>query len=64
MSFNPDRTKPAHEVILSRKSKNIIYPNLYFTNVSIVKTSQKHLGLNLDVKLMVDDRINEKIVWQ
>ena len=49
MSFNPDsnRTKPAHEVIFPRKTKNIIYPNLYFNNVPIVKiTSQKHLGLN------------------
>ena len=27
MSFNPDRTKPAHEVKFFRKTKNIIYPN-------------------------------------
>ena len=44
ISFNPDRTKPAHEVIFSRKTKNTIHPNLYFNNVKIVKaTSQKHL---------------------
>ena len=44
MSFNPDKTKPAHEVIFSRKTENTIYPNLYFNNVPIVKTtSQKHL---------------------
>ena len=64
MSFNPDsnRTKPAHEVIFPGKTKNIIYPNLYFNNVPIVKiTSQKHLGLDLDVKPTFNDHINEKI---
>ena len=46
MSFNPDRTKPAHEVVFSRKTKNIIYFNLYFNNAPVVKTtSQVHLGL-------------------
>ena len=44
MYFNPDRTKPAHGFIFSRKAKNIIYSNLYFNKVRIVKTtSQKHL---------------------
>ena len=56
MSFNPGRTKPAHEVMFSRKTKNIISPNLYFNNVPIVKKAcQKHLGLNLDVKLTFND---------
>ena len=46
MYFNPDKTKPFHNVIFSRKTKNVIYPNLYFNKVPIVKTtSQKHLGL-------------------
>ena len=62
MSFNPDRTKPAHEVKFFRKTKNIIYPNLYFNNVPIVKTiSQKHLRLNPDTKLTFNDHMNEKI---
>ena len=62
MSFNPDRTKPAHEVIFSQKTKNIIYRNLYFNKVSIVKTtSQKYLGFNLDAKLTFKDHMNEKI---
>ena len=44
MYFKPDRTKPAHGFIFSRKAKNIIYSNLYFNKVRIVKTtSQKHL---------------------
>ena len=62
MSFNPDRHKPAHEVMFSRKTKNVIYPNPYFNNVPIVNlTSQNHLGLNLDAKLTFNDHVNEKI---
>ena len=62
MSFNLDRGKPTHEVIFSPKTKNIICPNLYFNNLTIVKTkSQKHLKLNLDVRLMFTDLINERI---
>ena len=62
ISFNSGRTKPAHEVIFSWETRNIIYPNLYFNNVPIVKTtSQKHLGLNLDAKLTFNDYINERL---
>ena len=62
MFFNPDRGKPTHEVIFFPKTKNIICPNLYFNNLPIVKTkSQKHLKLNLDVRLMFTDLINERI---
>ena len=47
MSFDFDRTKPAYGFKFSRKTKNIICPNLYFNNVPIVKeTYQKHLGLS------------------
>ena len=61
MSFNPDQTKPTHEVIFSRKTKNIIYPNLYFNNVPIVKTtSQKHLEHKLDLRLSFNDHLNKK----
>ena len=61
MSFNPEN-KPSHEVILSRNTKNIIYSNLYFSKVPIVKTiSQKYLGLHLDARLTFNDHINEKI---
>ena len=40
-SFNLDKTKLAHEVIFSRKTKNIIYRNLYFNNVPIIKTTSQ-----------------------
>ena len=44
-----------------QKTKNI-YHSLYFNRVPIVKTtSQKHLGLNLDVRLTFSDDINEKL---
>ena len=62
MSFNPDRTKPIEEVIFLLKTENITYPNLYFNNLPIVKiASQKHLRLNLDVKLTFNDCINKKM---
>ena len=44
MSFNFDRTKPGHGFKFSPKTKNIIYFNLCFKNVSIIKkASQKHI---------------------
>ena len=62
MSFNPDKTKPSHKVVLSWKTKNVIYSNLHFSKVPIVKTiSQKYLGLNLDEWLTFNNHINEKI---
>ena len=62
MSFNTERTKPAEEVIFSQKTENIADPNLFFNNLPIVKiASQKHLRLNVDVRLMFNDHINEKM---
>ena len=52
MSFNPDPSKQAHEVIFSRKRKKPFYPDLYFNQSKVVQiSSQKHLGLFLDEKL-------------
>ena len=62
MYFNPNRILPAHEVVFSRRTKGIIYPNLYFNKVLIVKTtSPKHLGRNLDARVTFNHQINEKI---
>ena len=49
ITFNPDRSKQAQEIIFSRKLKKAIHPPLLFNNnnVSQVK-SQKHLGVILD----------------
>ena len=52
MSFNPDRSKQAEEVIFSRKASIQSHPVLTFDNNPVIKTTQhKHLGLILDEKL-------------
>ena len=57
MSFNPDPSKQAQEVIFSRKLKNVSQPPLVFNNVSVSSSkSQKHLGILLDAKLAVEER--------
>ena len=48
MLFNPDATKPAQEVLFSRKK----HPALSLNNIQVERgSSQKHLGLILDEKL-------------
>ena len=52
MSFNPDPSKQAQEVIFSRKLQKSVYPSLHFNNIAVAQsTTQKHLGMLLDVKL-------------
>ena len=52
MSFNPDPSKKAQEVIFSRKVNNVLHPPLTFNNVDMGQIrSQKHLGMFLDFKL-------------
>ena len=52
MSFNPDPSKQAQEVIFSRKIQKTCHPSIYFNNKSVKQVpSQKHLGLILDNKL-------------
>ena len=52
MSFNPDPSKQAQEVIFSRKINKPIHPQLFF-NENIINSipHQKHLGIILDQKL-------------
>ena len=50
MNFNPDPTKQAHEVIFSRKTKEIYHPPLAFNNTNVSQSSsQKHLGVMLGI---------------
>ena len=46
MSFNPDRTKQAQEIIFSRKKNATTHPSLIFNNSEIkFSSNQKYLGL-------------------
>ena len=52
MSFNPDPTKQAQEIIFSKKLVAKNHPDLYFNQSKVKRVSaQKHLGLILDEKL-------------
>ena len=59
MSFNPNVSKQAHEVVFSRKRNVINHPDLIFNGISVKRVKlQKHLGLILDEKLSFKDHIN------
>ena len=61
MSFNPDPTKQAQEVIFSRKLNKPHHPLLKFNNLPVQNaSSQKHLGLVLDEKLNFESHLKEK----
>ena len=56
MSFNPDPSKPAQQVIFNRKLKNVSHLPLVFNNVNVSSSqSQKHLGVLLDAKLTFEE---------
>ena len=49
MSFNPDSSKQAQEVIFSRKIQKTGHPSIRFNNKSLKQVpSRKHLELTLD----------------
>ena len=58
MNFNPDPTKQTHEVVFSRKAKEIYPPPLVFNNTNVCQSSsQKHLGVILNSKLIFDEHL-------
>ena len=62
ISFNPDVSKQAQEVIFSSKKTIGNHPAVFFNNLPINrKSTQKHLGLLLDEKLNFSEHINEKL---
>ena len=62
MSFNPDPTKQAEELLFSNKLSRPSHPPLYFNGIEVKNVSEhKHLGLVLDSKLSFTTHINEKI---
>ena len=57
MSFNPDPSKQAQEVIFIKKKKQY-HPPLVFNNNNVSETySQKHLGVVLDNRLSFEDHL-------
>ena len=63
MSFNPDPTKQAEEILFSCKRKSPNHPPIYFNGTEVKRViHHKHLGLILDPKLSFTKHINEKIV--
>ena len=62
MSFNPDPTKPAEEILFSQKRRPTAHPPLYFNGVEVKRVMEhKHLGLILDPKLTFAAHLKEKI---
>ena len=54
ISFNPEITKQAQEVVFSRKSQKLTHPRVYFNNSPVIQSSsQKHLCIHLDEKIGV-----------
>ena len=63
MSFNPDVSKQAQEVIFSKRTQKLFHPTVLFNNIPVQRsTVQKHLGVYLDEKLNFNTHITEKIV--
>ena len=62
MSFNPNVSKQAQEVIFSKKTQKIFHPTILFNNIPVQHSKvEKHLGVYLDEKLNFNTHIIEKI---
>ena len=62
MSFYPDLTKQAQQIVFLGKTHKITHPKVNFNNSPVVQsTYQKHLGLYLDEKLNFSYHVREKI---
>ena len=52
MSFDPDASKQAQEVIFSRKLQKSTHPTVSFNNTTVTQSvTQNHLRMLLDTKL-------------
>ena len=61
MSFNPDPTKQAQEVIFSQKMIKPSHPLIKLNNLPVQNaSSQKNLGMILDGKLNFESHLKEK----
>ena len=60
MSFNPDISKQAHEILFFRKGSIVSCPPLNINNISVSQAnSQKHLGMQLDKKLSFEGHLSK-----
>ena len=56
--FNPDLSKQAQEIIFSTKNEKLLHPTLLFNNIPLSNSLfQKHLGLTLDIKLILSEHV-------
>ena len=62
MSFNPDPTKQATEILFSLKKNCQNHPPVYFNGTLVKRVEHhKHLGLTLDSKLSFNNHVNNII---
>ena len=62
MSFNPDISKQAQEVIFTRKALKASHPAVFFNDIPVAHCStHKHLGVYFDEKLNFGHHVTEKI---
>ncbi len=60
MSFNPDPSKQAVQLIFSRKRAPLNHPQIHFNDIQVSSVNEhKHLGLILDKKLTFSSHIKD-----
>ena len=63
MSFNPDPTKQAEQVIFSTKASKVEHPAIYFDSSEVVTVlHHKRIGLILDETFNFAEHIKEAII--
>ena len=63
MLFNPDPSKPAQEVLISRKNKIRIDPTISLNNIQVERASHHmHLGILPDAKLNFKQHIDTTVL--